>query len=170
MSDDGYQIVIFGDIKHPEVKALKSYAKDDCLVVLNTNEIEKSSLRLRVALVSQTTKKVDEYLKVVDYLVRNCKETRVFNTICNATFENQEAVDKLSKEVDVMLIIGGKNSSNTRQLYNISLSNCKDSYLIECANDIQTEWFLDKKICGISAGASTPDWIIQKIVDFLEKI
>ena len=164
MSEDGYKILIFGDAEHPEVKGVRSYAKNDALVILDIDEILNVALGVKVAIVSQTTRKVSEFKKIVDFLVERVSEVRVFNTICNATFENQDAVRELSKESDVMVVIGGKNSSNTKQLFSISLDHCADSYLVENENEIQEEWFFDKKECGITAGASTPDWIIQKVI------
>jgi 4-hydroxy-3-methylbut-2-enyl diphosphate reductase len=95
---------------------------------------------------------------------------RVFNTICNATFENQDAARELAKDADVMIVIGGKNSSNTKQLYHIAKEFCEDSFLIENENELKNEWFTDKKLCGITAGASTPDWIIEKIIGKISKI
>lgn len=170
MSNEGYEIVIFGDATHPEVKGVKSYSSMPVHVVTTKEELIGKSLGYKVVIVSQTTKKAEEFLKVVDYLVLNHKEIRVFNTICNATFENQLAVKKLSKDVDIMLVIGGKNSSNTRQLYDIALRECKSSYLIEGSNDIKIEWFDGKKLCGITAGASTPDWIVDDVISSVRKI
>ena len=169
MSEQGYDIVIFGDETHPEIKGVKSYAKDGAYVVSSTKELEDIKLKERIALVAQTTRKIEEYLKIANYLIERYKEVRVFNTICNATFENQDAVRKLAKKADIMVIIGGKNSSNTKQLYSIAKEYCKDSYHIEDEKDLDTLWFKDKKFCGISAGASTPDWIIQKVVDAIQK-
>ncbi|WP_281951118.1 4-hydroxy-3-methylbut-2-enyl diphosphate reductase [Nitrosophilus kaiyonis] len=163
MSKEGYSIVIFGDINHPEIKGVMSYAKDP-IVVLSADELKDKKLKEKVATVAQTTRKFDEYKKIVNYLMENHKEVRVFNTICNATFENQDAAKELSKEADVMIVIGGKNSSNTKQLYNICKENCKDSYLVEDENELKKEWFEGKKLCGITAGASTPDWIIEKVI------
>jgi 4-hydroxy-3-methylbut-2-enyl diphosphate reductase len=164
MSEVGYKIIIFGDKEHPEVKGVRSYAKNSALVILSVEELQNVALGPKVAIVSQTTRKVSEFKKIVDFLVERVSEVRVFNTICNATFENQDAVRELSKEADVMVIIGGKNSSNTKQLFTISQENCADSYLVENENEIEKEWFLDKKECGITAGASTPDWIIEKVI------
>ncbi len=169
MSKEGYQIVIFGDINHPEVKGVMSYAKDGAIVALRPNELKKIKFQNRVAIIAQTTRKFSEYQDIVNYIIPRCKEVRVFNTICNATFENQEAVRELSLQSDVMIIVGGKNSSNTKQLYMISKSNCDDSYLIESEKELKKEWFLDKKICGISAGASTPDWIIQNVMSKIKE-
>jgi len=169
MSKDGYDIVIFGDENHPEIKGVKSYAVGNVFVVLEESELENIKLHQKVAVISQTTRKVEKFMQIVGYLILRVKEVRVFNTICNATFENQEAAKNLAARADVMVIVGGKNSSNTKQLYLISKAFCKDSYLVENESELQKEWFLNKQLCGISAGASTPDWIIQKVVDRLEK-
>ena len=169
MSEKGYSVVIFGDEKHPEIKGVKSYATYGALVVTAPEELEDVKLHERVALIAQTTRKVEDYMEIANYLIPRHKEVRVFNTICNATFENQDAVRKLSKRADVMIIIGGKNSSNTKQLFNISYENCKDSYHIEDEKELDMTWFEGKELCGISAGASTPDWIIQNVVDAIEE-
>ncbi len=169
MSNAGYDVVIFGDENHPEVKGVKSYASGKVYVVLDESELEGVKFRQKVALVSQTTRKVEKFMQIANYLMLRVKEVRVFNTICNATFENQEAVKNLAKRADVMIVIGGKNSSNTKQLYLISKNFCEDSYLIESEHEVEKSWFEGKNLCGISAGASTPDWIIQKVVDAIEK-
>ncbi len=170
MSDEGYEVVIFGDKNHPEVRGVQSYAKNGAKVVLSVEAVKKLSLRQRVAIVAQTTRKVEEFLKIVDYLCSNHKEVRVFNTICNATLENQDAARELALESDVMVVIGGKNSSNTKQLFNISKECCSDSFLIENEKELKEEWFLGKKLCGITAGASTPDWVIEKVTGKISKI
>lgn len=168
MSKEGYSIVIFGDEKHPEIRGVKSYAVNKAHVVTCTEDLEDVKLGERVALVAQTTRKVEEYLEIASYLIPRHKEVRVFNTICNATFENQEAARKLAKRADVMIVIGGKNSSNTKQLFSIAKSACSDSYHIENEEEIDCAWFEGKKLCGITAGASTPDWVIQNVVDRIE--
>lgn len=170
MSSQDYSIVIFGDEAHPEVKGVKSYG-EDVHVVLEPHELEQINFKHeKIATVAQTTKKKENYLEIINHLVLKYKEVRVFNTICDATFENQAAARELSNVVDVMIVIGGKNSSNTKQLHNICLENCADSYLIEDAQELNLSWFKDKKICGLTAGASTPDWIIQQVVNTIEAI
>ncbi|OQX60101.1 MAG: 4-hydroxy-3-methylbut-2-enyl diphosphate reductase, partial [Helicobacteraceae bacterium 4484_230] len=149
---------------------VKSYAQNRAYVVENVEELEGLHLKDKVAIVAQTTRRIEEYLKITDYLIPRHKEVRVFNTICNATFDNQDAIRELSKEADVIIVIGGKNSSNTKQLHSIAKSNCSDSYLIECADDMDASWFDKKELCGISAGASTPDWIIREVVERIEQI
>ncbi|MBE0491847.1 MAG: 4-hydroxy-3-methylbut-2-enyl diphosphate reductase [Sulfurospirillum sp.] len=170
MSGEGYEVIIFGDATHPEVRSVKSYAHNGAKVVLDVAQVKELKLSNKIAIVSQTTRRVEEFLKVVDYLVANFKEVRVFNTICNATFENQDAARELAKEADVMVVIGGKNSSNTKQLFSIAQQHCEHSFLIENENELQKEWFANKKLCGVTAGASTPDWIIEKIIGKISKI
>ena len=171
VSKEGYDVVIFGDINHPEVKGVKSYAVSDrVFVVLDIDQLKKIKLKERVALVAQTTKKLVQFLEISNYLIQKYKEVRVFNTICNATFENQDAVKELSQKADVMIIIGGKNSSNTRQLYLISKQFCNDSYLVENEDELEAGWFYNKNLCGVSAGASTPEWLIQNVIEKIKQL
>lgn len=172
MSGEGYSIVIFGDKNHPEIKGVVSYAvnPEDAFIVLDAEELETLPLRSKVALVSQTTRKPEDFLKIVNALILTRKEVRVFNTICNATFENQDAAAELAKRADVMIVIGGKHSSNTKQLHSICKRDCEDSYLIENEQELEPSWFEGKALCGISAGASTPDWIVQNVIDQIERM
>ncbi len=170
MSALGYDIIIFGDKEHPEIKGVKSYATGNVYVVNSAEEIATLHLRERVAVVAQTTRRIEDYQGIVAQLMMSHKEVRVFNTICNATFDNQDATHKIAKKADVMIIIGGKNSSNTKQLYAIALDECCDSYHIESAEDLDSSWFEGKEFCGISAGASTPDWIIQSVIERIKMV
>jgi 4-hydroxy-3-methylbut-2-enyl diphosphate reductase len=173
MSKEGYSILIFGDSDHPEVKGVQSYGEDqdDVHIILEPSDIDKLILKNnKIATVAQTTKKKEKYLEIVNALILKNKEVRVFNTICDATFENQDAARDLSKEVDVVIVIGGKNSSNTKQLHSICVENCHDSYLIENESELDNSWFINKNLCGITAGASTPDWIIKQVVEKIESL
>ena len=173
MSKEGYSILIFGDSDHPEVKGVQSYGEDqeDVHIVINPKEIDSIKFKHdKVATIAQTTKKKEKYLEIVNALILKNKEVRVFNTICDATLENQDAAKELSQKVDIMIVIGGKNSSNTKQLHSICIENCKDSYLIENEKDLKPQWFNNKSNCGLTAGASTPDWVIQAVLKYIEKI
>jgi len=172
MSKEGYSVVVFGDREHPEIKGVVSYAESqkDVFVVLEPQELELLPLKKRVAIVSQTTKKPEDFAKIVTALISKYKEVRVFNTICNATFENQDAASELSKRADVMIVIGGKHSSNTKMLHSISKQDCEESYLIENESELEKLWFKNKNLCGISAGASTPDWIVQNVINRIEEL
>jgi len=169
MSREDYSIIIFGDDEHPEVKGVKSYGKD-VHVVRSVDELKNISPKYdKIATVAQTTKQKDHYSEIINALMIKYKEVRVFNTICDATFENQAAADELSKEVDIMIVIGGKNSSNTKQLFYICEANTI-SYHIEDEKELDTDWFKNKSTCGVTAGASTPDWIIKNVCSAIEKI
>ncbi len=172
MSNEGYSIVIFGDKAHPEIKGVVSYANkaEDAFIVLEPKELTKLPLKSKVAVVSQTTKKPEDFAKIVSALIQTHREVRVFNTICNATFENQDAAAELAKKADVMIVIGGKHSSNTKMLHSISEKDCPDSYLIENESELDPTWFNDKNLCGVSAGASTPDWIVQNVINKIKEI
>jgi len=172
MSQKGYSIVIFGDKEHPEIKGVVSYAKSptDAFIVLEASEVENLPLKSKVAVVAQTTRKPEDYLAITSALILKHKEVRIFNTICNATFENQDAAADLAKESDIMIVIGGKHSSNTKQLHSICKHHCCDSYLVENETELLPEWFEGKKLCGISAGASTPDWIVQNVINSIASI
>jgi len=170
MSKQGYDIVVFGDKNHPEIKGVVSYCTHDrVFVVLSPEELKNIKLKEHIATVAQTTRKINDYLKITEYLIQNYKEVRVYNTICNATFENQDAVKELAKKADIMIIIGGKNSSNTKQLYNIAKEFC-EAYLVESEEELNKEWFKGKKHCGISAGASTPEWLVEKIISKIKEL
>jgi len=170
MSKEEYDIVIFGDINHPEIKGVMSYSiHNRVFVVLSKDELKNIKLKDKIATVAQTTRKMSDYLDIVNYLIKNYKEVRIFNTICNATFDNQEAVRELSKECDIIIVVGGKNSSNTKQLFNIAKENT-EAYLVENENELDKNWFRNKKICGISAGASTPEWLVEKIISKIKEM
>ncbi len=171
MSSKGYSVVIFGDKNHPEIKGVVSYAtNNDAFIVLQKEEIKTLPLKSKVAVVAQTTRKPEDFLTIVNALILDHKEVRVFNTICNATFENQDAAADLATDADIMIVIGGKHSSNTKQLHSIASHGCQESYLIENESEIEAEWFKDKKLCGISAGASTPDWIVQNVINKIKEL
>jgi len=172
MSEKGYSIVIFGDKDHPEIKGVVSYAKDlrNAFIVKDENELRGLPILSKVAVVAQTTRKPEDFLKIVNALILSHKEVRVFNTICNATFENQDAAAALAKKADIMIVIGGKHSSNTKQLHSICKRYCEESYLIENERELDPAWFEGKVLCGISAGASTPDWIVQNVIDKIEEL
>lgn len=170
MSAEGYQVVIFGDISHPEVKSVMSYATTPAWVVSSLEELEEYKIPKKVALVSQTTKQREKFFSIAQYLMQHSYEARIFNTICNATFQNQDSAKELAQEVDIMIVVGGLTSSNTKQLFEICKKYCSHSYLIEDEKGLEPQWFENKEICGITAGASTPDWIIQKVKASIEAI
>jgi len=172
MSKEGYTIVIFGDKNHPEIQGVSSYSVDQerTFTILTVEELIGLPLGSKVAVVAQTTRKPEQYKEIVAALTVRVAELRVFNTICNATFENQDAAAELAQKCDVMVVVGGKNSSNTKQLYSICKSYLNDCYHIENENELDKNWFNGKQYCGISAGASTPDWVIENVISKIEEL
>ena len=169
LSEGGYDVLIMGDKNHPEVIALRSYVGGNNYVAMNYTEIPKPKFD-RLAVISQTTRTIEDFQQLVSVLVPKCNELRIINTICSATSIRQNATVKLAKESNVMIVIGGKKSSNTKMLAKIS-EKYIETHHIETDAEIRSEWFLHKKKIGITAGASTPDWVIvevyNKIIDYL---
>jgi len=161
LSEDGYELIILGDRNHPEVKALKSYVGKEVMIVANADELADKQFK-KVGIISQTTRRVEDLQELVKKLVPKCHEMRVINTICNATTIRQNSTLALAKESDVMIVVGGKNSSNTKMLAKICESFVK-TYHVETACEIDKKWFKDKQDIGLTAGASTPDWVIVEV-------
>lgn len=167
-SELGYKIVILGDEKHPEVIGINGWCKEDAIITKDGS----FSLKLppKVCAVSQTTEKEENWKKTIDSLSSNVKELLAFNTICSATEVRQKSVYELSKEVDIMIVVGGKNSSNTTKLYEIAKANCNFTIHVENASELPESLINNEEIqkIGITAGASTPDWIIKEVVEIME--
>ncbi len=160
-----YDIVVFGDRDHPEVQALIGWCDEQAIVVNDPDQICDLQISAKMAVVSQTTKDEKKFERVVDALKSKCPELRVFNTICPATRLRQKAARDLCSQVDVMLVIGDSKSSNTATLYKECLDTGVNTYQIQSSGDIDIKWFRDAAKVGITAGASTPDWIIKEVVE-----
>lgn len=154
-------IIVVGEKVHPEVVALVSYGNGKCIVVENIKEAQKFSSRGDLNIVSQTTQTPENFNNIVRVLKKRYK-TKVYNTICKSTLDRQKSAEKLSKSVDLMIVIGGKNSGNTTRLAQICSMKTK-TYHIETACDIKEKWFKNANNVGLTAGASTPNWIIKEI-------
>lgn len=158
----GYGIVIVGDSDHPEVIGINGWCNDKAIISKDGYNIEK--LPPKVCVVSQTTEKQENWEKVINVVAKKCKEIVAFNTICSATEVRQKSADELSKIVDTMVVIGGPHSSNTTKLYEICKNNCVNTILVENAEQIPKELLINSKNIGVTAGASTPDWIIKEAI------
>ena len=166
-SENGYKIVVIGDKDHPEVKGIVSYAKSDIYVVINENDIKnlKIDKNDKILIVFQTTTNAINAQKLVDILQDLFYNNKVINTICNATQNRQEEVKKLAMVCDVMLIIGSSSSSNTKKLYDIALEYCKNTYILNDVDSIKNININEKSKVGVSAGASTPEYLIEEILE-----
>jgi len=161
---DGYQVVVVGEKKHPEVQSILGYAGDNGIVVETAADVERIKLKNRVGVVAQTTQTYSNFSEIVLTLLSFSKELKVFNTICNSTKERQDAASVLAHKVDVMLVVGGRNSANTSRLVSVCRLEGKPTYHIEVADEIQPQWFEGVAKVGITAGASTPDWVVEGVL------
>lgn len=161
LNEAGYQVVIVGDKEHPEVRGLMSYAGDDVVVINRSETLPK--LKSKVGVVVQTTQPLSLLKDIMLDMLEHVKEIKVYNTICNSTALRLKETKAMAKAVDAVLVVGGKNSANTTQLAHLCTSMSVPTYHIETASEIRDEWFSGVHSVGITAGASTPDWIIKEV-------
>ncbi len=161
LNEDNYQVVILGEKNHPELQSLMSYASDNAIVVDGKTPLPK--LRNKVGIIVQTTQPLDTLQKVLYDALEHSNEIKVYNTICNSTALRLRETEKMARKVDVMFVVGGKNSANTTQLTRLCKSLSVPTYHIETASEIKGEWIKRAKKLGITAGASTPEWIIKEV-------
>ncbi|MFN3551052.1 MAG: 4-hydroxy-3-methylbut-2-enyl diphosphate reductase [Endomicrobiia bacterium] len=171
-SNKGYNIVIYGDVEHPEIKALTSYINPNTKysVINSLEEIKKLNFspKDKILLISQTTKEVKEYEKIIEELKRKFKNLKVSYSICKETILREENTKNLAQKVDCVVIIGGKNSANTKKLVNIAKNYNKNVLLISSKSELNIEELKKYKKIGIVSGASTPKWLVEKIVKKLD--
>ncbi|QGT99845.1 4-hydroxy-3-methylbut-2-enyl diphosphate reductase [Candidatus Syntrophocurvum alkaliphilum] len=167
LKNEGYIIVVFGDIKHPEVVGIVGWAGENVYVVKNKEEAKDISVKGKVGVIAQTTKDEIEFYEIVSTILPKTEELRVFNTICSATKKRIQAARNLAKEVELMFVIGDKQSSNTNTLTKECINSGVKTYQIESASDIKKDWLKGITKIGVTAGASTPDWIIKEVLDVM---
>jgi 4-hydroxy-3-methylbut-2-enyl diphosphate reductase len=167
----GYKIIIVGSKIHPEVIGINSYADYQAQFVEEETDISNLVISNddKYSIVFQTTFNIEKYDSIVNKLKEKIKNIDVHNTICNATKKRQDAALELAKNVDMMIVIGDKSSSNSKKLYDIASSK-KKSIFIEDVNQLDIDMFKNIKKVGITAGASTPDFVIDEVIEFLNKI
>jgi 4-hydroxy-3-methylbut-2-enyl diphosphate reductase len=160
----GLQIVIIGDPKHVEVKGIASRMNQP-IIIYHEEDIEKVPQGSRVGVVCQSTLLMEKFDMFVELLKTRCAEVIPVNTICKPTKDRQSAAASLSKLMDVMIVIGGRNSSNTHKLADTCMMNLpNDTYHVETAQELEPKWFDGKNKVGITAGASTPDYLIEEVI------
>jgi 4-hydroxy-3-methylbut-2-enyl diphosphate reductase len=167
LADSGFGVVIFGEAEHPEVKGLLGWADNKAIATMNGQELAHISLPSRLGILSQTTQSrlrfaefVSEVIIVVFPVVR---ELRIINTLCAETQKRQEAAIELAGHSDLMIVVGGRNSANTKHLAELC-SGIVETHLIETAAEIKKSWLLNRKHIGVTAGASTPDEAIEEVI------
>lgn len=170
---EGYELVIVGEADHPEVIAILAHSCPTAHVIESDEDIVELRGRVssrRIGVVTQTTQPLSRLLSVVEQLLPITDETKIFNTICSATTKRQESARNIAKQVDLMIVVGGKNSANTTRLAKICSNEGTPTYHIEVADEIKRSWFSGVKSVGITAGASTPAWILDEVVKRISNI
>lgn len=161
----GRRLIIIGNEKHPEVKGIKGWGNDNTLVVETPEQVETLPLieGEKLCIVSQTTFNYKNFQELVEKISEKRYDILVLNTICNATQERQVEAKRIASKVDAMIVIGGKNSSNTQKLYEICRKECKNTYYIQTLGDLDPDCVNSVRSVGITAGASTPNYIIEEV-------
>lgn len=164
-SEKGSTIIIIGNKKHPEVEGIMGWSSTDTYVLETAEQAEELELpeNTKVCIVSQTTFNYAKFNNIVAKIAEKSYDSSIMNTICNATHERQSEAKAVAAKADVMIVIGGKNSSNTQKLYEICKYECNNTYYIQTVDDIDNIWFADCNVVGITAGASTPNNIIEEV-------
>ena len=169
LRDLGGTVLVIGRAEHPEVKGLCGHAGDAAVVVASVDEIP-ADLKEPVGIVVQTTESKEKLGAVVEALASRGIEPVVKNTVCFATRQRQDSAAMLAEEVDAIVVIGGKNSSNTTHLFEICKAHCVRSFFVESADELDASWFDGCETVGVTAGASTPEDQIDEVVDYLETL
>ena len=161
----GRRVIIVGDPDHPEVQGIRGWGDEGTLVVENADQIENLpvSTKDKLCVVVQTTFNYNKFQDLVEKFEKKGYDILVLNTICNATQERQVEAKRIASEVDAMIVIGGRNSSNTQKLYEICRKECKNTYFIQTLGDFNPECVNSVRSVGITAGASTPNQIIEEV-------
>ena len=166
----GYRVIVVGEPGHPEVEGILGHAGDDAQVVSCAADADELALKGKVGLVVQTTQTAQNLAEIVAAITPRVQELRVINTICAATSERQQAAATLASRCDCMVVVGGKNSGNTRRLAQICADACERTHHIEEASELQAEWFANAQHIGITAGASTPQEHIERAVARIKEL
>lgn len=159
----GYPLLIVGDAHHPEVEAIRSYLGKGVKVVEDVETVERLGPCEKLGVIAQTTQSFNLFKEIVAASLEMAKEVRVFNTICYATTIRQREAVKIAKKVECMLVIGGYNSGNTQRLAAICREIQPHTYHIETAKELNSRWLARREKIGLTAGASTPSWIIKEV-------
>jgi 4-hydroxy-3-methylbut-2-enyl diphosphate reductase len=170
LRDDGYLVVILGEKDHPEVLGLRSYAGDDSLVVESPADLPPKLPNRRIGVVVQTTQSQERLSELVAHLAPHVKELLVHNTICSATEQRQAAAISMASRVDAVVVVGGRDSGNTRRLAELCTAQQPNTHHVESALEIDPGWFRNAGTVGITAGASTPPEQIEAVAKHLREI
>jgi 4-hydroxy-3-methylbut-2-enyl diphosphate reductase len=169
LRDEGYKIVVVGDPAHPEVKGTLSHVPG-AWCITSADDIDALPRASRVGVVVQSTWNGKGFADIVRRLSEKYYEVRAVNTICTDTKNRQSEVDDLSREVDVMVVVGGKTSANTRHLAELAAMNGARAYHIEGPDELESQWFAGVGVAGLMSGASTPGWLVDQVADRMDAL
>jgi 4-hydroxy-3-methylbut-2-enyl diphosphate reductase len=170
MAEKGRKVIIIGDSRHPEVRAISGQAGPAPVIISTVDEAEEAGVISRAGVVIQTTFSREKAMKIIGELEKNISDLVVHDTICQATVSRREATLDLAVSVDIVLVVGGKGSSNTKRLYQMCVDEGISARFIETADDIEPAWFSDGDRVGLTTGTSTPDWVIEDVLARLREI
>jgi 4-hydroxy-3-methylbut-2-enyl diphosphate reductase len=175
MAEDGFTVIVYGDADHREVKGVLSWAQEKG-IALSGEDVHSLPRELlsRVAIIPQTTQSPARFAAFISRLVHErlaqISELRVVNTLCNITASQQAAARELAEEVDLMVVIGGHNSANSRHLAEVCRETGVETHHIETAAELEGQWLIGRERVGITAGASTPDWAVEEVVRCIREL
>lgn len=164
LSHAGYLLVLVGEAHHPEVQGIVSYAGGEVMVVASPTEAEELPKNRKIGIIAQTTQSIDNFREIVGVCLEKTRHLKIYNTICDATSVRQEDAVSIAAQVELMLVVGGYNSANTTRLAALCREQGTLTYHVETAGEIDPLWFKGVKRVGLTAGASTPQFLIDEIM------
>jgi len=170
LSRDAGLLVIVGEAHHPEVKGILSYATGDVQVVANVEQARKLPQCRKMGIIAQTTQSLDNFREIVGVCLEKTRDLKIYNTICDATSVRQEEAVAIARQVELMLVVGGYNSANTRRLAELCREQGTTTHHLETAAEIDPAWFAGIDRVGLTAGASTPQFLIDEIITRLRAL
>jgi len=166
----GYGLLIVGEAHHPEVEAIRSYLNEGVVVVEEVKKARRLGPWDKLGIIAQTTQSFALFKEIVSVTLEKAKEVRVFNTICRATTIRQKEAVEIARKVDSMIVVGGYNSGNTQRLAAICREIQPRTYHIETAHELRSRWLARRERIGLTAGASTPSWIIREVEERIRRL
>ncbi len=170
LENSGYDIVIIGHYNHPEVQGILGYLKKQARVISSLSDVMELPDIISPGVIAQTTVNENEFFMITSAIKQKYLKYRIENTVCRATRDRQEAAREMAKLVDAVFVIGGRESSNTNRLAEVCREICPNTYLIETADEINIDCLQNIEKIGVTAGASTPEWLINEVIEYIEKI
>jgi 4-hydroxy-3-methylbut-2-enyl diphosphate reductase len=168
--DESYRVIIIGDGTHPEVQSISGHAGDRAVILETVEEARALEPLEKGGVVIQTTFSREKARQIIDILTSRIRDLRIYDTVCQATVLRREATLELAEDVELMLVVGGRESSNTRRLYQMCVDADIPARFIETADEIDPAWFEDCHTVGLTTGTSTPDWVIEDVLKRLDEL